>query len=60
MNIEILTYGRTFIKIKHVPEHYKCKFLFKSFLVFVLESLLIWKVLNCAAEGWRRPGGRIV
>jgi hypothetical protein len=25
-----------------------------------LESLLIWKVLNCAAEGWRRPGGRIV
>jgi len=35
MNIAILTYGRIFLKIKRVPEHYPCKFLFKILLVFV-------------------------
>jgi hypothetical protein len=39
MNTDILTYGRTFLKIKHVPEHYRCKFLSKSLLVFVF---IIW------------------
>ena len=35
MNIEILTNGRSFLKVKHVPEQYRCKLLFKSLLVFV-------------------------
>ena len=35
VNIAMLTYGRTFLKIKHVPEYYRCKFLFKILQVFV-------------------------
>jgi hypothetical protein len=30
MNIDILTYGRTFLKIKHTPEHDRWKDIYEA------------------------------